>query len=134
MPLDMQAVKEYDILWIRAKKEAENVEFFNLSLECPGTYYLKTGEILEITIKNREEITRIEENKYTKYLDYDRINNCLSFRFRQAGDYIAINDMGQKKSLKEYFIHEKIPAELRSKIPLIADGKHILWIIHICAG
>ena len=76
-----------------------------------------------------ENLDVIEENKYTKYFDYDKINNCLSVRFRQPGDYIAFNDQGQRKSLKEYFIHEKIPASMRDKIPLSADGNHILWIV-----
>ena len=33
------------------------------------------------------------------------------------------------KSLKEYFIHEKIPASMRDQIPLVADANHILWIV-----
>ena len=50
-------------------------------------------------------------------------------RYRQTGDYLTINDQGQKKSLKDYFINEKVPALNRDHIPLIADGNHILWII-----
>ena len=50
-------------------------------------------------------------------------------RYRQTGDYLIFNDKGQKKSLKEYFIHEKVPSTMRDNIPLIADDNHVLWII-----
>ena len=31
--------------------------------------------------------------------------------------------------MKRFFIDEKIPEAIRSEIPLLADGNHILWII-----
>ena len=40
-----------------------------------------------------------------------------------------MNELGQKKRLKDYMIDQKIPKELRDSIPLLADGSHILWII-----
>ena len=85
--------------------------------------------VLEKSFIKPEDLGEIEENKYTKYFDYDKINNRLCVRFRQTGDYFIFNDKGQKKSLKEYFIHEKIPVSMRDKIPLVADGNHILWIV-----
>ena len=90
---------------------------------------MEDEQILEINIIKREESFLVEENQYTKYLDYDKISNCLSLRTRQRGDYLTINEKGQRKSLKEYMIEEKIPRELRCTIPLVAEGSHILWII-----
>ena len=52
-----------------------------------------------------------------------------TFRNRQPGDYIVVDSKGSKKSLKDYFINEKIPREDRDKIILLADGSHILWVI-----
>ncbi len=42
---------------------------------------------------------------------------------------MPINDRLQKKSLKEYLIQEKVPANEREALPLLADGSHILWVI-----
>jgi tRNA(Ile)-lysidine synthase len=40
-----------------------------------------------------------------------------------------MNRQGQHKKINRYFIDQKIPGNVRGKIPLIADGHHILWII-----
>ena len=43
------------------------------------------------------------KNQYTKWFDYDKIKDTL--------------------------IDEKIPRQQRGRIPLLADGSHILWIV-----
>ena len=35
---------------------------------------------------------------------------------------------GGRKSLKRFLIDEKVPAELRDSLPVLADGKNIVWI------
>ena len=128
LPQNMEAVKEYKILWIRRRQKTASVEKKEQKLEA-GSYYLQEGSILEISFLKPEDLNGIEEKKYTKYFDYDKISNYLVLRFRQTGDYLTINDQGQKKSLKDYFINEKIPASVRGQLPVIADGNHILWVV-----
>ena len=72
---------------------------------------------------------KIEEKKYTKWLDYDRIKNSLLIRNRQPGDYFVLDETGRTQKLKQYFVNEKILKEQRDTIPLVADGAHILWIV-----
>ena len=69
------------------------------------------------------------ENPYTKWFDYDIIKNTVKIRHREPGDYITIDKNGKTQKLKQYFINEKIPQEERDRIWLIADGKHIMWIV-----
>ena len=45
------------------------------------------------------------------------------------GDYIVINDRGDKQSLSDYMKNEKIPSAIRNQIPLVADGHHVLWLV-----
>ena len=152
LPKNVEVVKEYQNLWIKIQNNSAYVEKKPAKEECcqwngnevenkmlgeegecqlkiGENYLLQDGSILEISLITPEELSRIEEKKYTKYFDYDKINNYLKLRFRQAGDYMVINDLGQKKTLKEYFINEKVPASVRAKIPVIADGSHILWAV-----
>lgn len=128
LPQNVEVVKEYGILWIRGRRKELDVEKQEQKLKV-GKYDLQDGSILEISFIKPEDLGRIEEKKYTKYFDYDKISSCLKVRFRQAGDYLCINDNLQKKTLKEYFIQEKIPVNLRSEVPVIADANHILWIL-----
>ena len=64
-----------------------------------------------------------------KYFDYDTINCKLCLRTRQSGDYFIMDKEGRHKSLKRYFIDEKIPAVQRDHILLLAEESHVLWIL-----
>ena len=146
LPQNVEVVKEYQNLWIRRHKKTAHVEkntdivkknrkfeicIFEKEEQKPeiGSFCLPDESILEISFVKPEDLGGIEENKYTKYFDYDKINNCLMLRFRQTGDYLTINVQGQRKTLKEYFINEKVPASVRGELPVIAEGNHILWIV-----
>ena len=87
------------------------VEYFSVSFEKSSI--------------NKENVPDL---MYTKWFDYDKINNLL-LRSRQPGDYIIIDKKGGKKKLKDYFIDEKVPREKRDEILLLADGSHIVWIV-----
>ena len=65
---------------------------------------------------------------YTKCFDYDKINKSPVLRTRKSGDRIAVAP-GQHKKLKDWFIDEKIPLEERDRIPVVADGQNILWVL-----
>ena len=85
----------------------------------------------EIVISFEEDgfgLDDIEELTYTKWLNYDKIDDVV-VRTRQKGDYIVIDEEGNKKPLKKYFIDEKIPRRKRDKTLLVADGSHILWVV-----
>lgn len=69
------------------------------------------------------------ENPYTKWFDYDIIKDSLIMRTRCEGDYITVTEDGKRQTLKKFFINQKVPAEKRDRIPLIADGKEIVWIV-----
>jgi len=85
---------------------------------------------LQITVEllygNLEEIP---ENIYTKWFDYDKINDTLVMRYRRSGDRIVVNQAGGSKKLKDYFIDQKILKEDRDKIPLLCCGQDVLWVI-----
>ena len=75
------------------------------------------------------ETSAFPKKAYTKWFDYDIIENTVKIRHKQPGDYITIGKNGGTQSLKKYFTNAKVPREEREKIWLAADGSHILWII-----
>lgn len=68
------------------------------------------------------------KNHYTKYFDCDKIIATLCLRTHMAGDFLCINDNGNVKKVSRYFKDEKIPVNLRNRIPLLALGHEILDI------
>lgn len=88
------------------------------------------NEYVDIKLeKNRKIDENVPEIMYTKWIDCDKIEDTLVVRTRQTGDYITIDDNGNTKKLKDYFINEKIPKDKRDDIFLVADGHHIVWVI-----
>lgn len=101
-------------------------------------YNLKPGEEIQagnmaITAKliEKQAIKRgnVPENIYTKWFDYGIIKGTVKVRKRLPGDYITIDEEGNRQKLKSYFINNRIPKEERDNIWLIAQGSHILWVI-----
>ncbi|MDR3258190.1 MAG: tRNA lysidine(34) synthetase TilS [Fusobacteriaceae bacterium] len=96
--------------------------------------YIISGEIydnINIEIeKNKEKIK--EENIFYTSLE---CNKKLKIRYRKDGDKIIPMGMGNYKKIKEIFIDEKIPKDLRDDIPIITLGidnfEEILWVVGV---
>ena len=111
--------------------EEKNYRTHAAEMECeiriPGTVICPLGTFsTEIFFYEGQ---KIEEKKYTKWLDYDKIEKNPCIRTRQTGDYMVINSQGNTTKLNRCMIDEKIPSEKRDEIPLIACGKEILWMV-----
>lgn len=66
---------------------------------------------------------------YTKWFDCDRIIDNIVIRTRMEGDYLCIDSQGNRKSIQDYFVDEKIPRHLRDEVPLVCDGHHVMWVV-----
>ena len=144
LPYGLQAVRGYDVLEIvgtQKKGSSDKISDLRQKWESEGDLEkeirLKTDmdEILRVgpafirlrTIPRKKEL-EIPKNQYTKWFDYDRINVGLSIRFRKNGDYLTLSGGGKKK-LRRFMIDEKIPENERDRIPVLADGDHVLWVV-----
>ena len=111
--------------------EEKNYRTHAAEMECeiriPGTVICPLGTFSTEIFSYEGQ--KIEEKKYTKWLDYDKIEKNPCIRTRQTGDYMVINAQGNTKKLNRCMIDEKIPSEKRDKIPLIACGNEILWLV-----
>ena len=58
--------------------------------------------------------------------DYDKIIGKAVIRSRMEGDKADIH--GGTKTLKKLFIEEKIPAEKRNSVAVVADDEGIIWV------
>ena len=118
LPYGLEGVKEYAQLKIRKKADNGPEPVIEKDL----------GKFMEIQVFPWEKHKEIPKNQYTKWFDYDKMENALCLRFRRTGDYITLKD-GGRKTLKKFMIESKIPRQDRERIPVLADGNHIVWIV-----
>lgn len=69
-----------------------------------------------------------DKNLFHNALDYDKIPVTAVFRSMRAGDTFSPQSRGITKPLRKLFNEQKIPAEQRSAVLLLADGSHVCWI------
>lgn len=122
LPYGTEVSRCYEGLCFRAAKT---------TLFCPGDKKNpKAEEVCRMRVFDKNTKTATFPQKiYTKWFDYDIIKNAVKIRHREPGDYIVIDKSGRTQKLKQYFINEKIPREVRQDIWLAADGHEILWIV-----
>jgi tRNA(Ile)-lysidine synthase len=126
LPYDLVAERTYGGVRI-AKKEQKTIQSVEWELPLPGVLTCPFGTF-ETKIFSYEG-QKIEEKKYTKWLDYDKIGYNLCIRTRRPGDFLIVNKEGNKKKINRCMIDDKIPKSQRETIPLVACGSEILWMI-----
>ncbi len=122
----------------------------SLSIDFPGEFRLRIsyglveflakkkglvceelGKLKESLIKS-EELHQRDSSEHRQYFDYDSIQETHSeilLRTRKRGDFFSPLGMQGSKKIKEYFIDEKVPSELRDGIPLVCAGPEVIWIV-----
>lgn len=139
LPYQIQAKRQYGGIFLgRCKQEdAAERESFSISREVLlnaqnplGVEMVLSGRTWRIRVfPFSGKMEEISQKAYTKWFDYDKIQNGLHIRKRRQGDYLTVDEAGHTKKLKQYFINEKIPQEERNRIWLLADASNILWIV-----
>ncbi len=139
LPYKVSARREYDGICLQKKQEQDVFTTVEYEIGEEEKQRLSRGESVRIPLSEQEELhivlrealdwKNIPQKTYTKWLDYDRIENSIVVRRRKTGDFFTINAQGQRKSLKAHFIDTKVPKEDRDRIWLVADQSHIIWIV-----
>ena len=126
---DIIAKTSYDDLIIE-KSEDKKVEKFNCPIRINDVTYIKENDcFFETKVFPIEKVKINCGKRFIKCFDYDKIVNGLKVRNRISGDRFTPLGMDGSKKLKNFFIDEKIPKEERDAIPLIVDGKEIIWVV-----
>jgi len=99
-------------------------------LSIPGeTLVEKTGLALKSEIIDPSGAEFIADQGNLAFLDFDKTGSDLRVRFFQAGDRLRPLGMKGSKKLKSLFIDEKVPQEMRSRIPILTTGDNdIIWV------
>ena len=128
LPYGRKAVKEYEGIRLLTDGEREK----RVQDESP-IFPAIPGETVIDGVKWSFTILeaageKIPQKRYTKFFDCDRIGQNLAVRHRMPGDFLEINREHGTKTLKKYFVDEKVPGSVRGTVHILADGSHILWV------
>ena len=115
LPYGLSAIREYEGIWMGRGDPASEEEWGDLP-------------IVDMEVFSRKKGMEFPKNVYTKWFDCDKIKGTPVVRTRRPGDFIVLSD-NNHKALNRFMIDEKIPRQMRDKIPLLADGSHVMWII-----
>lgn len=102
---------------------------YSYGLVVPGSLIIHNGYKFETKILEKDFDLIFHGKENIKYFDYDKVMGKLEVRNRKDGDRFTPFGMKGRKKLKDYFMDEKVPRELRDKIPLIVDKENILWVV-----
>ena len=136
LPHNVEIIKSYDNLIIRqAKPDVEFAEF-DYELNVPGVTELpelKSTIVTKLdehfTFESQNQLQVENSDGVGEVFDFEKIKQPLRVRNRRSGDRFQPLGMCGEKKLKDFFIDEKVPKQLRDQIPILVSGDEILWVV-----
>lgn len=130
LPGGIRVSRGYESLQIclAAAKEASPPKAYSLPAKINGAARLPGGLVL--SLEPAESIFPIR-GRNSCFIDADKVEGDLFIRSRKNGDRMIPKGMSGSKKIKDILIDSKIPAEQRDSVPLLCDGRGIIWLAGI---
>jgi len=124
-------VKKGALVISRTKHTVPEAIPFMHKLEVPGQAMAEeAGFVIDAELVDHVKRSELlKKDPYIAYLDYDKISKPLFIRGRKDGDVFSPLGLKGKKKLQDIFVDSKVAQENRSKVPVLEDGKKIVWIV-----
>ena len=116
--------KSYKNLWIEKEKQVNLEDINRIVMKQIPFKVLINGYIIEAI----EGVKSLGNNEFLTNLN---VGQTIEIRTRKDGDRIKPLGMNSYKKVKDIFINEKIPKDIRGKVPLIVKDNEIVWIAGI---
>lgn len=122
-------IKDYEHIYIEKKsqKNKGNSRFDlkrEIELKIPGKTVFGDYEIEAVIGEN----TSIKCHESNSILTNLKKGDTLKIRCRRDGDRMVPIGLNSEKKLKDIFINEKIPKEMREVIPIFTFKEEIFWV------
>ena len=118
-------VKDYTYLYIEDKKENCVINNNVIQVKIPSEQIFDNFKITVSTVENLD-IPK-QKNQYLLDAIY---NDIIEVRYRKEGDRIFLGEKNSKK-IKEIFIDQKIPKDIRDRLPIFLYNDTIFWIYNV---
>ena len=120
-----RVVKDYAHLYIEDKKEISIFNNTKIQLKIPSEQIFDNFKISVNIVENLD--TPRKKNQYLLDALY---NDIIEVRYRKDGDRIFLDENHSKK-VKEVFIEQKIPKDMRDRLPIFLYNNKIFWIYNV---
>lgn len=118
-------VKDYTHLYIEEKKDDVIIDNRVIQLKIPSEKLFDNFKI-SVNIVENLDIPK-QKNQYLLYALY---NDIIEVRYRKDGDRIFLDESHSKK-IKEIFIDQKVPKDIRDRLPIFLYNNTIFWIYNV---
>ena len=118
-------VKDYTHLYIEDKKKDWVINNNIIQLKIPSEQIFDNFKITVNIVENLD-IPK-QKNQYLLDAIY---NDIIEVRYRKEGDRIFLGEKHSKK-IKEIFIDQKIPKDIRDRLPIFLYNNTIFWIYNV---
>ena len=125
MNKNYRIVKDYTYLYIEEKKENCPINNRTVKLKIPSEQIFDNFKISVNIVEN----LNIPKQK-NQYLLDALYNDIIEVRYRKEGDRIFLGEKHSKK-IKEIFIDQKIPKDIRDRLPIFLYNNTIFWIYNV---
>lgn len=114
----------------RSKRPEIAPRAFMHKLEIPGEVREGGNFVIEADVLPSIPLSDLRaKDPYRAYLDYDKIGKPLIVRNRMPGDRFSPLGLKGSKKLQDIFVDQKTDLGERDRIPVIEDGKKIVWVV-----
>jgi len=128
LPNHVVARREYDHL-VLDRFDEKPPEDFEYVLEGPGSYRLEAvGRSVFLELAAAADASWHGGSPWTAHLNRELIHFPLTIRNFRHGDHFVPLGMKGTKKIKDFFIERRLPASERAKVPLLIQGREILWV------
>lgn len=117
------------------RKDSSVQEDFTYQIERPGVYSIKeiNGCLYLTELRATEELP-LASSPWEAFLDAEKLHYPLTIRPFRPGDRMIPLGMKGRKKVQDLFVDNKVPLELRTRIPLVFSKGEIAWVPGIRIG
>lgn len=118
IPKDCHVIVKGGELYVEESKKSDANISFDVNFE-------------EFDIDEFKNTQKVNNLLLNNFVDCDKIKGKLVCRTRCSGDSIRLKNRGCTKSLTKIMSENKIPLELRDKLPVLQDDCGVVWVYNV---
>ncbi|MGI5818831.1 MAG: tRNA lysidine(34) synthetase TilS [Armatimonadota bacterium] len=129
LPGQLRVRKEYDALVIEPDELPDELPDESVTLAIPGEATLARRGVT-VSAEPAGTPAGFADDAMTVYVSAGATEAGLVLRSHRPGERFVPLGMTGSRKLQDFFVDEKVPRQMRDRIPVVADaGGRVLWVV-----